>query len=169
MEKQIGSLTPRETGHSAKRPTEAAWRVLVVRDETLRDRVDRALTICDRSATVARVPGFLAAMGDLGQQEADVVIGPMDAAEGLLSSTGRALRELCPQARLLLVGEESSRAQSAEALSAGFDAVLIEPYDSNELAKAMSPSIAKPISPPASALPTLGAPAPPLPISVTPT
>jgi len=121
---------------------DSTWRILVVRDEPLRDRVDRAVMVCGRSATVARVPGFLAAMGELAQRDADVVIGPLDAITGLLASTGQALRELCPAGRLVLVGEESDRGRAAEALGAGFDAVLLEPFDSNEMAKAMAPDAA---------------------------
>ncbi|NBC11270.1 MAG: diguanylate cyclase [Planctomycetes bacterium] len=138
VEKEQGSLS--QAGLTPPPgEAEAGWRVVVVRDESLRDRVDRAVMVSQRSATVARVPGFLAAMGDLAQREADVVIGPLDAITGLLASTGQALRELCPGGRLLLVGDETERGRAVEALGAGFDAVLIEPYDSNELAKAMSP------------------------------
>lgn len=127
--------------HLESRPQPAAQprpgRVVVVRDESLRDRVDRAVAVVNGSASVARVPSFLAAMGDLAHREADAVVGPLDAVTGMLESTGGALRELAPDARLVVTVEAGEQDAARAALRAGFDAVLIEPYDTNELAKAL--------------------------------
>jgi len=127
------SVDPKQSPSTEPRP----GRVVVVRDESLRDRVDRAVAVVNGPASVARVPSFLAAMGDLAHRRADAVVGPLDAVTGMLESTGGALRELAPDARLIVTVEAGDREGAQAALRAGFDAVLIEPYDTNELAKAL--------------------------------
>ncbi len=127
-----GSTTRSDAAQRGASPV----RVLIVRDEGLCSRVQQVFG-SDDAATVVRVPSFLAAMGDLAHHHADAVIGPVDAITGMLESTGQALRELAPDARLVVTAHAAERETAHEALGAGFDAALIEPYDGPELAAAL--------------------------------
>lgn len=112
-------------------------RVLVVRSDTLRDRIGAALAGARLDARVDTTPSYLSAMGWLTHQRADVIIGPVSAMTGMVSSTAKALRRLGPGTRLIAVAEESERAEAGAAVAAGFDHCVYEPADATTLLAAL--------------------------------
>ena len=112
-------------------------RVLVVRSDVLRDRVGAALAGARVDAAVEASPSYLSAMGWLTHERVDVIIGPVSAMTGMVSSTARALRRLAPGTRLIAVANASERAEAGAALTAGFDHCVHEPADATTLLSAM--------------------------------
>lgn len=135
MEKRESITRPQAGPPSEGQST--SIRVLVVRGGELRDRVDRAIGVARTEAVTVVVPSFLAAMGDMASRPADVIIGPVDAMPGMIGSTAAALRQLSPTVRLVVTASELERQAATAAVNAGFDAALVEPFDTNEIAKAM--------------------------------
>ncbi|MEO0475433.1 MAG: diguanylate cyclase [Planctomycetota bacterium] len=111
--------------------------VLVIRSEALRDRVAAALEAAGVSAQIDWSPSYLAAMGWLTQDHADVVVGPVSAMTGMVGSTARALRKLSPGMRLVAVADDDERAEASAAASAGFDQCVFEPADAGTLVSAI--------------------------------
>jgi len=111
--------------------------VLVIRSESLRDRVAAALEAAGVSAEVELSPSYLSAMGWLTQQRAAVVVGPVSAMTGMVGSTARALRKLSPGMRLVAVADDDERAEASAAASAGFDRCVYEPADAGALVEAI--------------------------------
>ncbi|MFK7789989.1 MAG: GGDEF domain-containing protein [Phycisphaeraceae bacterium] len=111
--------------------------VLVIRSETLRDRVAAALEAAGVVAEIELSPSYLSAMGWLTQQGADVVVGPVSAMTGMVASTARALRKLSPGMRLIAVADDDERAEASAAASAGFDQCVYEPADASVLVSAI--------------------------------
>lgn len=112
-------------------------RVLVIRSESLRDRVAAALEAAGIEAEVLLSASYLSAMGWLTQDRADVLVGPVSAMTGMVGSTARALRKLSPGTRLLVLADEDERAEASAAASAGFDACVYEPAEAGALIDAM--------------------------------
>lgn len=112
-------------------------RVLVVRSDALRDRVGAAIAGARLDAQVDASPSYLSAMGWLTHQRADVIIGPVSAMTGMVSSTAKALRRLAPGTRLVAVATGSERAEADAASAAGFDQCVTEPVDATTLLAAM--------------------------------
>ena len=142
-------------------------RVLVVRSEKLRERVGAALAGAGVTASVDTSPSYLSAMGRLVGEKPDVIIGPLSAMTGMVSSTVRALRKLCPEARLVVMAEPHERAEAQAAEAAGFDHCVFEPVDAAALLSVLgiqvpaSPPPGKPtedaVEPPAPTLPPASA------------
>ncbi|MBX2851639.1 MAG: GGDEF domain-containing protein [Phycisphaeraceae bacterium] len=112
-------------------------RVLVIRSETLRDRVAAALEAAGVTADINLSPSYLSAMGWLTQQRAAVVVGPVSAMTGMVGSTARALRKLSPGMRLVALADDDERAEASAAASAGFDQCVYEPADAGVLVSAI--------------------------------
>jgi diguanylate cyclase (GGDEF)-like protein len=112
-------------------------KVLVVRSESLCDRVSAALEAAGVSVQVDFSPSYLSAMGWLTQQRADAVVGPVSAMTGMVGSTARALRKLSPGVRLIAVADDDERAEAGAAVSAGFDRCVYEPADASALVSAI--------------------------------
>lgn len=108
-------------------------RVLVVRNDLLRDRVAAALEGARIEASVEVSPSYLSAMGWLANERVDAVIGPVSAMAGMVGATARALRKLAPGTRLIAVASDNERAEAGAALSAGFDECVYEPADATTL------------------------------------
>lgn len=125
---------PTSTGHPAL-VGRARW--LIVGDRQWAQQVRRAITPWVGQGTIGRVPGFLAALGALAVEPADVVIGPLEAIEGMVEPTARSLREVAPQARLLLVAGAGQREVAATAIGCGFDACVERPVDADRIAVAL--------------------------------
>ncbi len=111
--------------------------VLVVRSGELRERVGAALAGAGVTATVEASPSYLSAMGRLVNEKPDVIIGPIAAMTGMVSSTVRALRKLCPAARLVAVAEPHERAEANAARAAGFDQCIFEPAEATAILSAL--------------------------------
>lgn len=111
--------------------------VLVIRSESLRDRVAAALEAAGVSAQVQQSPSYLSAMGWLTHERADVVVGPVSAMTGIVGSTARAMRRLSPGVRLVAVADDDERAEASAAASAGFDQCVYEPADAGALVSAI--------------------------------
>lgn len=115
----------------------AGGRVLVVRDDRLRERVAAAVSSDAVAMQIDVVPSFLAVLGELAGGSAAAVIGPVTAITGMPEATAAALRELAPGARLVVTAGADDREAAHGAVRAGFDAALIEPFDAFELARAL--------------------------------
>ncbi len=124
--------------------------VLVVDRDGLAGRVSDALAGLEGVWDVTPTPSFLSAMGALAHRAADAVIGPVDALDNLADSAGRGLRELAPQAKLIVVGDEQQQALIEAALRSGFDAHLPPAFDRPLLADVLGVSPPPPAAPPAS-------------------
>lgn len=111
--------------------------VLVVRSEDLRERVGAALAGAGVSREVGMSPSYLSAMGQVVSSKPTVVIGPVAGMTGMVASTARALRKLCPDARLVAVAKPEERDEAQAALAAGFDHCLFEPADATALLSAL--------------------------------
>lgn len=111
--------------------------VLVVRSGELRERVGAALAGAGVPAVVEASPSYLSAMGRLVNEKPDVIIGPISAMTGMVSSTVRALRKLCPAARLVAVAEPHERAEANAARAAGFDHCIFEPAEATAILSAL--------------------------------
>lgn len=112
-------------------------RVLVIRNQGLRDRVGAAVAGGGVNAEVSSAASFLSAMGGLREAPPDVIIGPVVAMTGMVASTGKALRKLAPQARLVAVAQAEERGEASTAVASGFDDCVFEPADATNLLSAM--------------------------------
>ncbi len=112
-------------------------RVLVVRSESLRDRVGAALAGARLNAQIEASPSYLAAMGWLTNEQVDAIIGPVSATTGMVGSTARALRRLAPGTRLIAVASEQEHAEARAALGAGFDQCIDDSADATALLSAL--------------------------------
>lgn len=106
---------------SANAPGQLPSRILVVGEAELAERIAQ---FRGGPSGCAEVPGFLAAMGHLATQPADVVIGSARSLTGMAGATARALRQLAPQARLLLLVDPDWEDQAEVALAEGFNEAL---------------------------------------------
>lgn len=113
-------------------------RVLVV-GEALAKRVHEAVAAAGGSeqAKVTVTPSFLAALGELARQPADVVVGSAMALTGMADSMAGCVRQLAPGARLVVVADRAQRGVAETALRHGFDALATEPADAATLARAI--------------------------------
>lgn len=121
--------------------------VLVVRSGELRERVGAALAGAGVPAAVEASPSYLSAMGRLVNEKPDVIIGPISAMTGMVSSTVRALRKLCPAARLVAVAEPHERAEANAARAAGFDHCIFEPAEATAILSALGVDMGIPAPP----------------------
>lgn len=121
--------------------------VLVVRSGELRERVGAALAGAGVTASVEASPSYLSAMGRLVHEKPDVIIGPISAMTGMVSSTVRALRKLCPAARLVAVAEPHERAEANAARAAGFDHCIFEPAEATAILSALGVDMGIPAPP----------------------
>lgn len=131
-----GGGTPTQTGNGATATThDERW--LIVGDDALNIRVRDAVALRPRNASIRSVGGFLAALGELAVEPADVIIGCVDVARGMVAPTARAVHELCPQARLLLVTAEDEAGEGEAAVRQGFNGYVTLPVDATKLARAL--------------------------------
>lgn len=121
--------------------------VLVVRSGELRERVGAALAGAGLAVAVEASPSYLSAMGRLVNEKPDVIIGPISAMTGMVSSTVRALRKLCPAARLVAVAEPHERAEANAARAAGFDHCIFEPAEATAILSALGVDMGIPAPP----------------------
>ncbi len=115
----------------------SARRVLVVADVGLCDRLKTFAQRHVYAADVAFVPGYLAALGHEGSagpgRGVDVIVGPVGAMAGMETSTLRALRELSPGARVVLLAGDEEADATALALAAGADEVWPQGLEEDHL------------------------------------
>jgi diguanylate cyclase (GGDEF)-like protein len=102
----------------------ASERVLVVGDAGLVERLQEAVAAPAHQKLIQPLDTYLAAIGELSRAPAQAVIGPAAALEGVRRATARALRELAPQARLVVLLEADNQNQAPALLDAGFDQCL---------------------------------------------
>lgn len=126
-----------EASHAGDHETDhAASRWLVTGDASWADRLQEQLPEQVGDVDLVRVPTLLAAMGSLGHESADVVIGPTTMLKGDLAASVRALRSLAPEARLLVVTQTDEPAEQSlaeSAIKAGFDGWLPSPVSRGDL------------------------------------
>ena len=94
---------------SAPDPMPPLNRWLVVGDGQWVQQVRRAILPFIDQTTIAHVSGFFGAIGELAVRPAEVVIGPLEAADGMVESLARSLRKVAPHARLLVVAPANQR------------------------------------------------------------
>jgi two-component system cell cycle response regulator len=122
-------LTPHK--HRAER------RVLLVGSDTFAQRLERSVAAVDSRAIVTTASSYLSAMGAVAFAPVDAIIGPIMGLAGLVEPTVHALRQLAPQAQLVVVADQDDHADVALALDAGFDHCLLRPIDPLHLAEAI--------------------------------
>ena len=112
-------------------------RWLVVGDSNWVPQVRRAIAPLIGEAAISHVDGFLGAIAELAVEPADVVIGPMTAADQMVESLARSLRQVAPGAKLLMVATAAQRSAAEAAVLAGFDGWVMAPLNIDGLAEAL--------------------------------
>jgi len=84
------------------------------------------------------VDDFLQAMGEMSKRRVDVVVGRDVPQAGEIEPTVRSLRQLGPEARLLLLADPASEPAAMTAVRHGFDDYLVEPLRGGELREALA-------------------------------
>ncbi len=130
--------TPTAPSSSVAPLSDGAPQLLIVDTNGLTDRVAAALP----DARHHTVHTWLAAMGELTRRRVDAVIGPLDAMSDLIEPTARGVRELAPDALLLLVAGTTDRPEARAALDAGFDRCIEDPADHQCLAQVVRDHLA---------------------------
>jgi diguanylate cyclase (GGDEF)-like protein len=117
-----GKTVPAMQSHAKGQPEAKqapGRRVVVVRDGQWAERLSGQLN--DR-VQIVRVPGFLAALAEVGRGEVDAVFGPSEGLTGIEQETLVALVDLSPDTTLVLIGERAS-----DVLDEGHGDALPEP------------------------------------------
>lgn len=135
------AASPDPSDESSSRESPNAFRVIVVGDQGLASTVQQAAearnTADGRGAKVVVVDDFFAAIGELGQQTADAVVGPARGLNGIEQATANAIRQLAPDARLITFTAPQTNGRATTLLDAGFDACLSTPLTSDDLSAAL--------------------------------
>jgi diguanylate cyclase (GGDEF)-like protein len=105
---------------------------LVVGDPDLAETVRVAV-----GGTVMPVEGYLMTLGEMAHRRVTAVIGGVETMGVSMEATVRGLRELAPNARLVLVVDAAHEPQAMRAVRLGFDDYLIRPVDAEELSRAL--------------------------------
>lgn len=108
---------------------------LVVADAPLAERLRRAAPDLE---PVVHVEGYLEALGELSRRPARTVVGRLAPLAAALDATARALRQMAPQAQLLLVCEADHEPDAMRAVRLGFDDYFIEPLAADRLIDALT-------------------------------
>ncbi len=113
--------------------------VLVVGSPAFAQRVQRLLSDAGVNEKAQAVPDYLTALGELPEFKPSLLIGDASELDDPVEPTARALRQLAPQARLMLLSPESHQAHAVRAVVAGFDEYLLEPVDGDRFSQALTP------------------------------
>ncbi|MCC6680446.1 MAG: GGDEF domain-containing protein [Phycisphaeraceae bacterium] len=76
---------------------------------------------------IASTPNYLTALAELVNTPVEVVIGPVSKLTGMAQTTAAALRELAPQAQLIVTAPQDQQDEARAAVEAGFDGLMILP------------------------------------------
>jgi diguanylate cyclase (GGDEF)-like protein len=109
----------------------------VVGDRGIGLRVEALLPSSQREHGVIRVGGFLAGLAEAALRPVAAVIGPATGLTGMAGSTAASLRQLLPEARLILIDDPLMGPEVREARQRGFDRVLPPDASDAELADAL--------------------------------
>ncbi len=109
--------------------------LLVVGDAGFADSVRQVLKDEGITAPIKTVPDYLMALGEAATQPPAVVLGRVHNVDDMLDSSLRGLRSLLPHGRLLLVVAPAEEPVAVQAVRCGFNDYLIEPLDTQELAR----------------------------------
>ncbi|MFA9477081.1 GGDEF domain-containing protein [Phycisphaerales bacterium AB-hyl4] len=113
------------TSHSAT--DRSAPRVIVV-DPALAEQLnDELVSQCLPGSQVCAVPTFLNALGELARGPAAAVLVPARAMAGMVAAGAKTMRRMAPDAKLLVVADDTGRAEAERAIEHGFDALVPEP------------------------------------------
>lgn len=91
-----------------------------------------------RAASVSVVDDYLQVIGEMSRRRVDVVVGRHVPSPSDIEPTVRAIRQLSPESRLLLVAEAGDEPQAMAAVRHGFDDYLIQPLRRGELGDALA-------------------------------
>jgi diguanylate cyclase (GGDEF)-like protein len=114
-----------------------AIRLIAVGGAAFAGAVREAIEPCRARASVTAVDDYLAALGELSQRPAAAVISPAAAIAGIEQAAARALRQLAPAVRLVVVTPGSGDDALSRYEPLGFDACLTEPLTAADLAAAL--------------------------------
>jgi diguanylate cyclase (GGDEF)-like protein len=131
------SNEPSPTESGPQGPVPATRRLMVVGERALAEAVRTATSGLAPAAEVEQALNYLDAMGRLSQRPAAAIIGPAEALAGIEQATARALRQVAPDAKLLVVTDPAQNGQPARMLEAGFDQCLAQPMAPETLAAAL--------------------------------
>lgn len=122
-------------------------RILVIGSPALGAAVARALPRCESAAAETLLSG----LWTIGHKQFDAIVMSLTAGRGALRAI-QALRQVAPQARLIVTCVPADEPRAREALQAGAHDYLLEPLVPEELAQALDlPAVAPP--PPAASPP----------------
>ncbi|MBI1370654.1 MAG: diguanylate cyclase [Planctomycetes bacterium] len=93
--------------------------------------------------SIVTVEHYLAALGEMGRSKVGAVVGRVGPLVGSMEPTVRALRELAPAAKLLLIADASEEPAAMKAVRLGFDDYFIQPLDHDALVKALARPVTK--------------------------
>jgi len=110
-------------------------RTIVVADATLTDRLRQA-GLSD--ASMVTVDHYLAALGEMSAGGVRAVVGRLDPMAESMDTTVAALRELAPDAKLLLVIDAEQEPDAMRAVRLGFDDYFVEPVACDRLVELLS-------------------------------
>ncbi len=110
----------------------ARWLVI---DDPATTRLARGVA----GVNIASTPNYLTALAELVNSPVEVVIGPVSKLTGMAHTTAAALRELAPQAQLIVTAPRDQQDQARAAVEAGFDSLMILPSDEQAMAQPAPP------------------------------
>ncbi len=106
--------------------------VLVVGDVAAAEQLSRT-----QSHPVVQVDNYLDALGEMSNRELHALVGQVGPMRTSLEATVRAVRQVAPSSRLVLVAQASDEPDAMRAVRLGFDDYLIGPFGPGELAAAI--------------------------------
>jgi len=104
-------------------------RVLVVGHDGQVDRVQSMLGQDPEDKIVHGVGGYLMALGQVVEDQPEVLVGHLEGLDEPLEATVQALKRLSPQTRLVLLIDSDRESEAKRAQAAGFDACVVEPTE----------------------------------------
>ena len=112
--------------------TKTAEALLVIGDDDLAATLRR-----HNGREVRSVSHYLAALGELSRRQFSVIVGRLDPMAGSVGPSVRALRDLAPQARILLIVTADQEPEAMRAVRLGMDDYLVEPIPSDRIVEAL--------------------------------
>ena len=139
---------PRDQGITASganlvpsRAKHVASVLIVSRGEQLFNSLGKLCSDIAPDVQVQRIEDYLSLLGHLATLNSggkpDLIMGRVSEIEDAYGATAWALRQVCPDAKLILLAGEQDQAQALRAVKMGFDDFLLEPVDSAALARLM--------------------------------
>lgn len=116
-----------------QRATAAEPTVLIVGDPSLGDRLGGGV-----GAPVVSVGNYLEAIGEMAHRPVGAIVGRLEPMRHHMEATVRAVRQVAPDAVMLLVVDAASEPEAMRAVRLGVDDYLVEPLRRGDLRTALA-------------------------------